>query len=330
VSELEFTGERLVPEAVLGELVLAEHLARYRLAARLAAGRRVLDAACGEGYGTALLARAGAASVVGIDIDAATVRHARERHEVDARRGDVTALELDDGSFDLVVSFETIEHVAEPERALDELVRVLAPDGVLLVSTPNPREYLVNNPFHVRELAPEELLDALRARLPAVRPLYQQNFLTSAVLDEERLAAADGAHALGLDATKVAAVEPGRELYTVALAARGELPALEADVAVLASIHEAHRMARDLRAWPERAAEAERLVADWEARATEAERVQREWEQRATTAERVQAEWQARATEAERQNAELRAALDRIAGSMSWRVTKPLRRLRGR
>ncbi|MDP1850210.1 MAG: class I SAM-dependent methyltransferase, partial [Solirubrobacteraceae bacterium] len=123
---LEATGERLIPEAYAGSVVLAEHLARYRLAARLAPGRDVLDAACGEGYGSAMLAAAGAASVVGIDIDAATVAHARERHGIDARQGDVGRLPFDDATFGLVVSFETIEHVAEPERALDEFRRVLA------------------------------------------------------------------------------------------------------------------------------------------------------------------------------------------------------------
>ncbi|MGH2898589.1 MAG: class I SAM-dependent methyltransferase, partial [Solirubrobacteraceae bacterium] len=147
-SGLEATGERLIPEAFAGSLVLAEHLARYRFAARLARGRAVLDAACGEGYGSAMLAAAGAASVVGIDIDAETVAHARATHGIDAREGDVGRLPCEDASFDLVVSFETIEHVAEPERALDEFRRVLSPGGILVVSTPNGDEYLEDNPYH--------------------------------------------------------------------------------------------------------------------------------------------------------------------------------------
>ena len=74
------TGERLVPDAQRDQLIYAEHLARYFLASQLAAGRRVLDAGCGEGYGTALLAAAGAASVVGVDVDEPTIEHARERY----------------------------------------------------------------------------------------------------------------------------------------------------------------------------------------------------------------------------------------------------------
>jgi SAM-dependent methyltransferase len=306
---LEATGERLVPEAYAGELVLAEHVARYLLAARLAPGRRVLDAACGEGYGSAMLAGAGAASVVGVDIDAQTVAHARRRYGLNARVGDVGELPFADGDFDLVVSFETIEHVADPERVLGEFARVLAGDGLLLVSTPNAREYLVDNPFHVRELTPEELIGALESRFGEVRPLYQQNFLTSAILDAGTLAVADSEQRLDLEVRMVARVEPGRELYTLALCGPPGLPALHADIGVLSDVYEAHDLAQ---------------------RAVEAERILREWNERATEAERLVGEWQARASEAERQNAELRATLDRIAGSLSWRLTGPLRALRGR
>jgi SAM-dependent methyltransferase len=320
---LEATGERVIPEAVAGELVLAEHMARYVLATRLAPGRRVLDAACGEGYGAALLQSAGAASVVGIDVDAETVAHARERYGLDVRCGDVSELPFSDGEFDLVVSFETIEHVADPQRALSEFARVLAADGLVLISTPNAREYLEDNPFHVRELAPEEFLAALESRFAEVRLLYQQNFLTSAILDASRLAHDDQGSRLELDTRKLASVEPGRELYTLALCGPSGLPALEADVAVLSGIYEAHHLANALR-------EAERILGQWHARATAAERIQREWEDRAIEAERIQREWEARATEAERQNAELRATIDRIAASLSWRLTQPLRRLRGR
>ena len=107
-----------------GEVVHAEHLARYQVAAQLAESRRVLDAACGEGYGTSLLVAAGAKSVVGIDSDARAVAHARRRYPgPDFIQGDVRQLPLERGAFDLVVSFETIEHVAEPEVVLDELGR---------------------------------------------------------------------------------------------------------------------------------------------------------------------------------------------------------------
>ena len=125
---LTATGERLIPELQQGELVHAEHLARYRLAARFARDRRVLDAACGEGYGAGILAAAGAKSVTGVDIDPVTVAHARQRYGLQFERADIAELPYPDDGFDLVVSFETIEHVRDAARVLEEYRRVLS-DG---------------------------------------------------------------------------------------------------------------------------------------------------------------------------------------------------------
>jgi 2-polyprenyl-3-methyl-5-hydroxy-6-metoxy-1,4-benzoquinol methylase len=305
-------------------------VARYALATRLARGRRVLDAACGEGYGSDMLSKAGAATVLGIDIDEPTVLHARSRYGLDVRVGDVADLPLGTGEIDLVVSFETIEHVREPERALDEFARVLGPDGLLLISTPNAAEYLEDNPFHKREFASDAFLAALGSRFRVVRPLYQQSFLTSAIFDEAGLRLADPAAQLSLEGRKVAAVDPGGELYTLALCGGGPLPDLEANVAGLAAIYEAHDLASLVRSWQERATTAERIQIEWEARATEAERLRSSWEERAATAERHQQAWQERSEESERQNLELRATIDRIAASLSWRVTRPLRSAKDR
>ena len=127
---LEVTGERLVPDQQRGELVHAEHLARYRFASQLASGLDVLDAACGEGYGSAMLAEAvGAARVVGVDVDAQTVAHAQQAYGLDFRVQDVCDLALEDDCFDLVVSFETIEHVEDASRMLAEFRLVLRPAG---------------------------------------------------------------------------------------------------------------------------------------------------------------------------------------------------------
>jgi SAM-dependent methyltransferase len=177
-TPLDFTGERFTPECV--REIWYEHWHRYAWALPLAAGRRVLDAACGEGYGSALLARS-AASVVGLDVDAATIGHASRRYAgqpgLQFRHGSVTAIDAPDASFDLVVSFETIEHLLEQAAMLDEFRRVLAPDGVLLLSSPDRVAYNAQsaepNPFHVRELDRDELVGLLRPRFPAVA-LYGQ------------------------------------------------------------------------------------------------------------------------------------------------------------
>ena len=311
---LEATGERLMPEAYAGSLVLAEHLARYRLAARLAAGRNVLDAACGEGYGSAMLAAGDAASVVGIDIDEATVAHARATHGVDARQGDVSRLAFDDGAFDLVVSFETIEHVAEPDLALDEFRRVLSPGGVLVISTPNADEYLEDNPYHQRELTLAQFMEALDARFANVELRYQQNFLTTAVMREASLRS-DDAQPLDAEFAKVAGVAPERALYGVAICSDAAIPFCGGDVVIASDVHEAHSLAELLRNWTERA--------------QNAERIQQEWEARATLAEQVRADLEARVAALEEQNADLAAKLEVVYDSTSWKVTRPLRALRG-
>ena len=171
---LPFTGERYTPER--GLEIAYEHWHRYALARPLAAGRRVLDAACGEGYGSALIARAGG-RVLGLDADADTVEHARTRYAgipgLVYEQADATALDhLPDASFDLILSFETLEHVQAQEQLLDGFARLLAPGGLLLVSTPDKRVYTdlsgEVNPHHVRELYRDEFESLLAARFPSV------------------------------------------------------------------------------------------------------------------------------------------------------------------
>ena len=255
-AAIEATGERLVPERQHGEVVHAEHLVRYRIAARLAAGRRVLDAACGEGYGTALLATAGARSATGVDVDHAIVAHARSRHPgPDFLVGDVRELPFEDASFDLVACFETIEHVEDPERVLSELDRVLALDGLLLVSTPNKHRYLVENEFHRREFFHEEFVEVLQARFERVEVLLQHNWLTSAVLPVAAAAEASGERDLDVEFRKLVGIQPGGELYTVALCGHTAMPSVQG-AAVAATVDEAHELAR-------RAVEAERTAEMW-------------------------------------------------------------------
>ena len=171
MSPLEFTGERFVP-GVKGE-IWVEHWHRYHFAARWVAGRRVLDVACGEGYGSALLARS-AAHVTGVDVSPEAVGHATRAYAALANVrfacASCTRLPLADASIDVAVSFETLEHIAAHDDFLDELARVLRPGGVLLLSCPNKLEYSDKrgyaNEFHVKELYREELARLLAARFP--------------------------------------------------------------------------------------------------------------------------------------------------------------------
>ena len=160
---LSTTEERMVPEKSDGR-TFWEHLHRYRFAKSYARSKRVLDIACGEGYGTAALAAAGAAKVVGIDVSPETCDHARSRYGIDARVGDAEAIPLPDAEIDTVVSFETIEHLHHPRQFLAECHRVLVPGGKFVISTPNRPVYGIhaaNNPFHHHEMTVDEFHAAL-------------------------------------------------------------------------------------------------------------------------------------------------------------------------
>lgn len=183
---LAFTGERYHPE-VPREMAY-EHWHRYAFAMELARGRHVLDAASGEGYGAALLART-AASVVGVDLSVEAVAHAQARYggpRLRFAQGDVLHLDgIDDASVDLVVSFETLEHLADHDALMAAFARVLKPEGLLLVSTPDRHTYSElsghANPHHVRELYREEF-EALIGRHFARHRLYGQRVVAHSML----------------------------------------------------------------------------------------------------------------------------------------------------
>ena len=148
--------------------VVYKHLHRYLRASQLAPGRRALDLASGEGFGAAMLAET-AASAVGIDIDERSIEHARLNYaapNLEYRVADARDLsDFADDSFEMVVPFEMIEHVADQAQVIDEIRRVLTPDGVAIIPTPERGAYSEatgqQNPFHVRELTRAEFIALL-------------------------------------------------------------------------------------------------------------------------------------------------------------------------
>lgn len=226
---LPFTGERFTPECV--REIWYEHWHRYAFVRDLARGRRVLDVACGEGYGSALLA-ATAREVTGVDIDAASVAHARARYASIANLryecSDATTLPFADRSFDLVVSFETLEHLAAQEQLLAELARVLADDGVLVISTPDRHAYSdvagFRNEFHVRELYREEFLALLAPHFRAIRLYGQKLLFQSALWSLDGAPSTAAAVTMGADGAAHEGLTQA-PLYFVAVCARQALPA---------------------------------------------------------------------------------------------------------
>lgn len=156
---LPFTGERFVPD-MSEKYIVAEHYQRYNAVLNIVKGKKVLDAACGAGYGTALMASV-AEEVTGIDISSEAISYANTRYsDVGNARyleASIEELPFSDNSFDVIISFETIEHVDEDlqNKFLKEIKRCLKDDGILVMSSPDKRTYSdlpgFNNEFHVKE-----------------------------------------------------------------------------------------------------------------------------------------------------------------------------------
>lgn len=184
-AAMQFTGERFVPW--LNGQIAYEHMHRYVAVRSLCSGKCVLDVASGEGYGSALLASV-ATSVVGIDVDEESVEHARDAYPLTNLRfemSNATALPLDDGSIDVVICFETLEHLSEHDALIREFKRVLVSDGLLVISSPNKAVYSdeadYSNPHHVRELYYADFVDLLGANFAAVA-VYGQQLATVSLL----------------------------------------------------------------------------------------------------------------------------------------------------
>lgn len=176
----DYTGERFLPEECQGEIAM-EHFQRYQFAKQLIKNKKVLDSACGEGYGSSLLAQE-AGCVVGLDLDEEVIKKAGQKYgneKLSFHAGSIEKLPFEDASFDAVVSYETIEHVpAEIQKNfLSEIRRVLKPGGMLIMSTPNKAVYTDRvkgqNPFHIKEFYVKEYREFLENYFPEIEMFCQ-------------------------------------------------------------------------------------------------------------------------------------------------------------
>jgi len=226
-----WTGERL-ETFVLNETTL-EHLHRYAIAKELVKHKMVLDIACGEGYGSYLLAEDSAA-VTGIDIDSATIEKAKikyKRSNLVFAVGNVENIPGNDSKFDVVVSFDTLEHITNHDRMLSELKRVLKPGGLLIISTPDKLNYSdkpnFKNPFHRRELYKTDFENLVSYYFKNTRYLFQQCGLLSLIVPQP---ASGASIAYKGDFNRITIENDFGALYIIAVASDNALPQLPLSV----------------------------------------------------------------------------------------------------
>jgi len=234
------SGERIVPGFHHETVAYAEHVVRYLFAARFVRGKQVLDMASGVGYGADLLRSAGAAEVLALDRSAEAIEYGKKHHSKSRPAyvvGDVESLPLRSGQFDVVVSFETIEHVSDYQRFLTEVKRALRPDGLFIVSTPNRGVYVEGNPFHTKEFTFDEFEEALAGHFRYVKTLSQDDWIASAVFLPEEMEGADKPIAGQPSLFKAVGKSPSETLYMVSLCSEVPLPEASQEV-VLTSLYE--------------------------------------------------------------------------------------------
>lgn len=165
----------------------AEHWHRYLFARHFTQNKTVLDIACGEGYGANCLS-ANADIVIAVDADESVVKHAQKKYKSENLQflhGSLQSIPIPEKSVSVVTSFETIEHITEHEEGLAEIKRVMTNDGLLIISTPNKKEYSdkrnYQNPFHVKELYFEEFELLLKNKFKFVC-IYHQQFMSASII----------------------------------------------------------------------------------------------------------------------------------------------------
>ena len=187
---MKFTGERLI-NGMEGQIKL-EHLHRYALALPFVKEKVVLDIACGDGYGTSLLAKS-ALKIEGVDIDYETIKYASKKYKDQKLKftvGDILNIPFEKNYFDIVVCFETFEHVDEHDKLLNEIKRVLKDDGILIMSTPEKSVYSdsrnYSNKFHKKEMYLNEYEDLLRSQFDFNQFLYQKFVVASLIYESSK------------------------------------------------------------------------------------------------------------------------------------------------
>lgn len=232
----KWTGERL--ETNIFNETAIEHLHRYAMAMELVKNKTVLDIACGEGYGANLLASS-AVHVIAIDIDKTTIQKAADKYKkpnLIFKNGSITQIPLTDESIDVVVCFETLEHLSDHDQLLQEIKRVLKPQGICLISTPDKKNYSEEtgyvNPHHVKELHEAGFKALMQKNFKKIK-FFQQSFVYASLLTENNTAESFKIYSGDYSTTTSIAPSP---MYWVVIASDVDVPSLPSSIYYSASI----------------------------------------------------------------------------------------------
>ncbi|MFA5032178.1 MAG: methyltransferase domain-containing protein [bacterium] len=192
--KMESTGERLVPDNPERESLFLEHITRYMFASQYVKDKIVFDAGCGCGYGSYHLLKSGAKKVTGIDISKETIEYCKSNYEnknLEFKVMNAEKLSFPDKVFDVVVSFEVVEHLQNPEMYLSEIKRVLKTDGILIISTPNKKIYTDavedwKNPFHIHEYYIDEF-DVFLKKYFSEITFWGQDYFEGMIIEKQFL-----------------------------------------------------------------------------------------------------------------------------------------------
>lgn len=222
---LKWTGERLVTS--VEDETATEHLHRYMFAMKYCHGLVVVDIACGEGYGSAFLASV-ASSVIGVDIDSEAVKFASKKYiksNLEYIVGTCSAIPVDSGSVDVLVSFETLEHHDQHVEMMLEVKRVLKPNGLLIISSPDKTYYSdqrnFKNAFHVKELTSHQFEDLLRSHFKNTFFANQRVMYGSLVIPNVNTNVQFELYGGDYSKMNILSIEP---FYNIAFASDGLLP----------------------------------------------------------------------------------------------------------
>lgn len=228
---MKFTGERMIPEFNEGQELYLEHIARYSFASQFCQDKVVLDIACGSGYGSDLLVDSKAKKVFGVDISRETINYCRNHYNnknIQFIEGGVDNIPISDKSIDLVVSFETLEHVNEriQKKFLNETDRILKKEGIFIVSTPNTRMFSEKNPFHKKELKPDEFEFLLKKYFKYVFLFYQDNVLSNFVLSSNQLGKKHNKISEEIRVSNTIIIEPQSSIYIIAVCSNSKMTSM--------------------------------------------------------------------------------------------------------